>query len=340
MNSPIGVGLSEIISYLNETRPRIAIATHIRPDGDALGSAVGLAHVLADAGFRADIVGIDKPHDRFSFLDMPKTIPDKPEWCTDYDCLIVLDCGDWDRLEESARKAKGRLKVINIDHHASNGGFGDISWNNPHASSTGEMTAILADAAGWAISPSAANAFWAAISTDTGHFSYENTSPSTLRTAALCVQAGADPATIAESLYLTVSREERRLQRLILERMEFYYSGRLACIWLDDADLAAAGAAPPAIQELVNFTRNTEGVEVGVFFFSSRTGSAAEAVKVSVRAAKPHDALRLVRMFGGGGHIRAAGCTIRKPIADVKPEVIAQIGELYFAAAPDIPETL
>ncbi len=255
---------------------------------------------------------------------------DRPDWWRDFDLLGVLDCGDADRLDGINREAAANLPTFTIDHHASSRGLG-AAWLEAGASSTGEMVVRLARRAGWPLTSRAARALWTAIVTDTGRFSYENTSPAALEAARECLLAGADPAETTARIYQSVTPAERLLQARVMERMELLENGRLALSWIGRRDFAEAGPGSEATQDLINLLRDTAGVEVAILLSElpeapGRNGS----IKASLRTASPHDAIRLAGRFGGGGHARAAGCSVPGPLDEARRRMAEAAVEDFF----------
>lgn len=322
-----------IASRLNK---RFALVTHMRPDGDAIGSAVGLAHSLALMGCSAKIINpLPLPAD-LQFVAPAELIAchDNPEWWRNYDCLGVLDCGDSDRVSVANRTALGNLPTFTIDHHATSTGLGEAIWIEPHTSSTGEMVVRLLKESNWPLEQPGAMGLWTAIVTDTGRFCFENTSPSALAAARDCLLAGADPALAAANLYQSVSVPERRLELIILERMQLLENGRLALSWLRRDDFAKAESGVEGAQNLINILRDTAGVEVAVFFYEPPTDTnPAAPVKVSLRTRSPHNALDIATRFSGGGHQRAAGCSLPGPMEAARATIVAEAKRLFFGEA-------
>ncbi len=311
---------------------RIALLAHQRPDGDALGSAVGLADILSHNGYTAHVVNPLPFPAYLSFIDPGGRVQMRPEsdWHARYDCVGVLDCGEAGRLDEVNRAAVNQLPAFTIDHHASSEGLGAARWICPTASSTGEMVVRLADAAGWRMPPGAAQALWVAIVTDTGRFCYENATAACLDAARRCVEQGAKPSDAAARLYQCVSVAERRLQALVLSRMELLEGGRLSVSWLRREDFKKARSGIQDTQNLISLIRDTEGVEAAVFLYEPMSAEARDEVKVSCRTSSPHNCLELVGRFGGGGHERAAGCTISGSIESARGVVVPAAVQAFF----------
>ncbi len=319
--------------FRNNSNKRFAVAAHQRPDGDAIGSAVGLVSLLRRQGLTADAVNLSPVPGRLSFITQSVGIMQgRDDWFRDYDCLAVVDCGEWDRLDETSQKARDCLAVVNIDHHASSKGVGEAVWIDPVASSVGEMIVTLARHCGWDMPADAAQSLWVAIITDTGRFSYDNTSVASLAAAEYCLMHGANPSEAAERIYQSVTRQERLFQTRALTRMEFFEQGRLGLSWLQRQDFADAACGHEGAQDMVNLIRDTEGVTVAVFLTETALPQPDRPglVKASIRTALPHDALLLASAFGGGGHHRAAGCTLHGSIEDAKQRIVEKAHALYF----------
>ncbi|MDR3211059.1 MAG: DHH family phosphoesterase [Planctomycetota bacterium] len=331
------MSMSDVISFLSSpAHQRIALTGHQRPDADSLGASVGLSLILRGLGRVANPVNLLPPPPGLDFiLDSCPIHQASPEedWTKDYDALLVLDCGEWERLDPVNRQAKNRLPVANLDHHASSlTGIGEVAWIEPQASSIGEMAVQLAAAAGWALSRDAAQALWTSIVADTGRFSYDNTRPATLKAAQACLEAGADPVLTAHYLFQSTPRYARDLQARLLTRAEFHHQGRLALSWLTPADFQAAGCGSEGTQNLINTLQDTAGVEVSLLVSEppEKPPGRGNSVKASLRTLEPHDALRVVKRFGGGGHHRAAGCTLSQPVEAAVRLLQKAVSEEFF----------
>ncbi|MCD8351916.1 MAG: bifunctional oligoribonuclease/PAP phosphatase NrnA [Planctomycetaceae bacterium] len=328
--------LTDVLDFIAlHSGKRFALVPHARPDGDALGSAVGLARCLIGIGCSATVVNPLPLPGSLDFIADPDLIAshDDPEWWRGYDCLGVLDCGDEDRVSLPNRTALGNLPTFTIDHHATSRGLGEAVWIDPAASSTGEMIVRLAEVAGWSMDKPAAQALWTAIVTDTGRFSFENTTEAALAAAMRCVAAGAEPTVAASHIYQSVSVPERRLELIVLERMQLLEDGRLAISWLRRDDFARVGAGVEGASNLIDILRDTKGVEVAVFFYETPTDAKPSApIKVSLRTRAPHSALDIVVPHGGGGHKRAAGCSLSGTMEEARAMIIEEAGRFYFGA--------
>jgi phosphoesterase RecJ-like protein len=306
----------------------IAIATHLKPDGDAIGASLGLGHRLQKAGKRVSVLDLTPLPDRYHFLDAPALCADAAATCdAAFDLLIVVDAATIERTPTFVAEWATRLPIINIDHHISNTHFGSLAVIAPEASSSSEIVARISDEAGWAMSLKAAEALWVGIVTDCGRFAYSCTSPTTLTTAAALLHFPVDTAAIDHQLYQVASLRRLKLEGRAADSLQTHAEGRIASISLSRDDFADLDCQPVDADELVNLPRRLESAQAALFFYELPD---EDATKVSVRTAPPHDASALCAHFGGGGHIRAAGCTISGPIETARDRFLAQAISVWF----------
>ena len=332
--------MQSVSDFLHQRQgAKIALVVHQRPDGDALGSAVGLADTLTSQGWPTRVVNPRPLPAYLGFIAYADLVAfhEEENWADNYDCLGVLDCGEISRLDEHNRPAVDRLPTFTIDHHASTvTGLGQAVWVEPDASSTGEMITRFCRDAGWPVSARAALGLWTAVVTDTGRFSYENTSAAALEAARFCVECGASPSVAADNLYQSVSLAERKLQTTVLLRMEVYEQGRLAVSWLRAQDFVQAKSGVEDSQNLINILRDTTGVEVAIFLYEPAMPNMEGVIKASFRSRAPLDCLKVVHQFGGGGHQRAAGCTLSGPMEEARKTILAAARQAYFTESREL----
>lgn len=323
--------LTDIILALSKAS-RVAITTHIRPDGDAIGSSLALKHILEGVNKKVFLTGITSTPKRLDFLVHPDAITDtktlKP---SDVDLLVALDTGDTERLEPAIKAWLPETKSINIDHHPSNTGFATLNYVVPSASSVGELIVDVATGAGWPITPEAAEALWVAIVTDTGRFAYSNTSPATLRTAATLVALGVQTDSINHRLYETATPAQVRLQGKAAASLNLDTNGEIAVISLSQADFAECNATGEDTEEIIAIARRVEGVNIAVFLYEL-PGTDPLQTKISLRTNPPFDAARFCSLLGGGGHARAAGCSLALPLNDARQQILQNIRQHWFQA--------
>lgn len=327
--------MQQVLDFLKRHQgKRTALVCHLRPDGDAIGSALALADTLSRNGTPAQVVGSRPLPSYLQFLLRDDGLVreyETDDWYRDYDCLGVLDCGETGRLTPRNRLAVDHLPTFTVDHHATSDGLGEARWIKPDASSTGEMVYQLCREAGWSLSPLAAEAIWVAIVTDTGRFSYENTSVSCMEAALECLKSGVNPATVANELYQSVTWEERQLQRLVLDTMELRQDGKVALACLTQEQFRQAKSGVEGAQNLINLLRDTAGVYIAAFLYEPpEPGDAERPIKVSLRTRAPYSALDIVTKFQGGGHARAAGCSLPGGMEAARKTVVEAIEKMWF----------
>lgn len=299
---------------------RVLLAAHLNPDGDTMGSVLALGEALACAGKRTSVVCVDEvplPY-RFmpgaeNFLRQP---PDEP-----FDTAVALDCDGEHRLGRvvaaGVRKAPC---VIEIDHHTGTARYGDIVVVDSTAAATGELVFELLRVMALPINPAIATNLYVAVLTDTGSFRFANTTPRTLRIAAELVECGADPAAIAEQVYETRPLPAIELLGRALSSIKVSSDGAVAWSRLTEADFERAGASDADTEGIVNHLRAIAGVKVGVLFRQVNG-----RVRVSLRAREPVNVARVARVFGGGGHRVAAGCTLDMPVTQAERHLLAEV---------------
>lgn len=297
----------------------IVLATHLNPDGDALGSLFGLADILESMGKKV-----------FRYLEKPVTplysfIPGADQGETDIEKVldfvrqagddilcISLDCGDRNRLGKHGPELLNISPFAVIDHHKGNDGFGDLAWIDPGRSSTGEMVYDLALALGGKISEDAAVALFTAIVTDTGSFRYESTSAHTFDVARRLVELGVQPDLVSQNIYDNFSVARLRLMQMVLATLEVLSDERIAVIRVTREMLDRTGCKMEDTENFINLPRAVTSVEVAVFL-KEMTGN---RVSVSMRSKERCDVAEIASRFGGGGHRKASGFTVSESTLD------------------------
>ncbi len=291
------------------SRGRVVLATHVNPDGDALGSQLALADILAGMG-REVLCYLEEPVPHlYRFLpgservmtDLDRVFTFVEKAAGDILC-ISLDCGDLQRLGKSGSRLGAIHPFAVIDHHRGNNGFGDLAWIEADRSSTGEMVYDLAMELGRDISPAAATCLYTAIVTDTGSFRYESTSSHTFAVAGELVARGVRPDDMAARLFDNYSVGRLQLLQRVLATLEMYGGNRIAVIRVTASMLRETGTTLEDTENFINLPRAVDTVAVAVFL-KEKTG----VVSVSLRARGGCDVSRVAARFGGGGHRNASG---------------------------------
>jgi bifunctional oligoribonuclease and PAP phosphatase NrnA len=311
------VSRGEVIEVLRAGDP-LCVCGHTSPDGDALGSLLGLGLSLRDTG--RDVVLFQDGDDPFprelAFLDLERIrrqVPDDAAQRT----LIALDCGSALRVDRRGEVAGQFARVVNIDHHHDNTRFGDVNLVDADASCTAEIVAGLLDEAGIALAQGAPLALYVGLVTDTGRFQYANTTPQAHRLAARLLAEGVEPAQVFATLFESLPLARQRLLGLALGRAQVAAGGRLAITSLAREDFESTGADDGASDGVVDALRAIEGVELAALVREPRDRS-GPARKVSLRSrAGGLDCSAIARQRGGGGHPGAAGFSTDEPVEQI-----------------------
>jgi phosphoesterase RecJ-like protein len=306
---------------------RALLVAHVHPDGDVLGSQLGLALALRAAGRAATCACAHPVGEAFEFLPGAATVEQWPEGRPGHDLVVTLDTPDPERLGGLLEGCRGPgTRVLNIDHHGDNRWYGDVNWVEPGAAATGELVYDLVQAARLPLGPDVATNLYTAIVTDTGSFRYSNTTPGTLRVAARLVELGADPARVSTALYETRRLPGLRLLGRLLQEVETDPDGQIAWMVIG-RDLVASPDLPDG-EEFVNYPRSLRTAKVAVLF-----RELPEVTRVSLRAKGEVNVARVAARLGGGGHPNAAGAVLRAGLAETKAQVLAALREAIAARA-------
>lgn len=305
----------------------IAILSHVAPDGDNIGSSLALYNTLKNMGANPVYILDDDIPKVYKFLKGAQNIH-KPDIVHNFDLVFVLDCGDIERLGKSRMYINNQF-VINIDHHISNTYFGDINLIDANSSATGEIIYKLINKLHSAIDREIAECLYTAIVTDTGQFQYSNTTSKTHEIIAELIKNGVNPSYIYKNIYQSQPKEKIMLIKKALESLELYYNDMLSCITLSKQQILESGAKESDTENIINYGRDIDGVEVAVFLKEIDT----KKIKVSLRSNSAIDVCKIAMSFGGGGHIRASGCTIKNTLEIAKQlvldRIIIELGGVY-----------
>jgi phosphoesterase RecJ-like protein len=288
----------------------IVLTAHIHPDGDCLGSMLALNEYLLSIGKNVQMMIDDDVPEIYKFLPGSQTITKPNSHQVSADVLVVLDASDVDRIGKV--KLVVDAPILNIDHHLSNTKFADYWYVDSKSAATGEIVLQLLQLIRTPISVSMAMCLYTAIATDCGFFRYANTSAATFRYAAYLIECGVEPHVISENLDSKPLSSILTLTK-VLETLEVYHNGRIATITITDEILDA----DESTEGFINYPRNIEGVEIAIMFKIASDNN----VRISFRS-KQADVSQIALSFGGGGHLRASGCTVSGNIEHVKESVI------------------
>lgn len=284
---------------------KILLYTHVLMDGDTLGSSVALCKALRKKGKTAYILIEDSIPAYLAFLDK--------EYCT-FDCNVIdkpdicisVDCSDIDRFVKRKKKfLEGKLSIC-IDHHTTNNFFADLNYIDQHASATGEIIFKLIKLMDVEIDVEMAEALYTAITTDTGNFQYTNTTKNTHLIAAKLFDIGIDLERVSVELYQNIRHEKLKITKLVLNTIEMLCNGKANIAYVTKNMLETSGATMDETEGIIETLRNISGVEISAFLKESDENE----IKVGFRAKTYGDVAAIAMSFGGGGHKKAAGCTL------------------------------
>lgn len=310
---------------------RVLVASHIDPDGDALGTQLAFGNYLASLGKQVFLVRDSDIPSKYQFLPGIDTIRSTNSLPSNFsvDTAVILECPTVERIGTASTFLTDCVAVINIDHHRDNSMFGEVNWVDIRPSSVGEMAFEYFSEVDFEIAPATAECLYTAILTDTGRFRYASTSPRTMHIAGQLIAAGADPLKITSNVYYNLSPSSMILTGKVLNSIEFYCEGRVCVLYLTQEMLEQAGAVESESDGLVDFTLFTNGVRAGALVKELKDGR----TKVSFRSQNGINVSALAYRFGGGGHFNAAGCTMPMPFEQARREVIQMLCEADNAMA-------
>jgi phosphoesterase RecJ-like protein len=303
----------------------LLLTTHVRPDGDGLGSMRALGEVLERQGKQVRMVIGSVMPARYQFLNTDGRVerfePPGEPW-RDTELAIVLDTGTRNQLGDLAGFLDGLpIPKVVIDHHPTQDDLHALALVDTSAEATGRLAFEAIRALDGKLSEQSASALFTALAMDTGWFHFSNTTPATLALASELVQAGARPQDLYQLLFEQNSLGRMKLMGLALDRLRVDCDGRVAYTEIRRTDYAATGAVPQDTEDLVNFTRSVIGVEVGLFFMEQPRGG----VKVSFRSRSRVDVGKLAERFGGGGHRLASGAVLEAPMEEAQRRVLEAV---------------
>ena len=327
MKTPLRI-IDRILEGIGRSKT-ICVAGHVRPDGDCIGSQLGLALALQDQGKKVACWNEDRMPQKLAFLDT-RGLLRTPSPGHHFDCVIATDSASFERLGKVGKCIQNRKWLVNIDHHQSNTRYGDLNWVCPRGPSTGELIFHLLGAAGWPVTPPIADCLFTAVSTDTGSFQYPSTRPATFHVAAELVKRGADLAKICNEVYQSYPLSRVRLLKHVYNHFRLTHDDQVAYFWLKKADFARTGADTSDAEGLIDHIRAIEPVVVACVFEELEP----ELTRVSLRSKSQRvNVSEIAGRFGGGGHHAAAGARIPgRPLA-VQRRVIAAVKKALDSAS-------
>ena len=317
--------MNTVIDRMIESRA-LFLATHVNPDGDAIGSLISLGLGLEHLGKRVYMYNASPIPAVYRFLpDVHKVrqaLPPSPDW----DAAVILDCGDIERIGEGADFVLGLPHLINIDHHVTNTAFGQHRLVDTTACSSAEIVYRLLKRMGVEIDQTIATSIYTGILTDTGSFRFANTNSAAYAISAEMVQCGVDPYTVAQHVYGTYSLGRIKLLNMALDSIEISANGKLSLMTLTQDMFAETDTNPEDVDGMINYAKRIEDVKVAALIMENANGSAHKRFHVSLRSDGSVDVAKIAASYGGGGHFNAAGFGVERSLRDLK-QIIISIAE-------------
>jgi phosphoesterase RecJ-like protein len=310
----------ELISAL-KAASSVVLVTHVNPDGDGLGAEAALAEALQGLGKKVFLANHDATPERYAFLKLDRW-GKAPQPC---DLGVVLDTSVKARVGEGSKALDAAAQTVVIDHHAGGEPFGSLNWVESGAASTGSMVAEVLKKLGVKFTPSMAVGLYTALAFDTGCFRYSNTSAESFSLAAELKLAGADTAEINRELFESRPASAVKLGARALADLKMGSQGLSVMTCVSAAMMADCGAQAEDCDGIVEAARSIQGVEVAAMLREEK-GPVAR-VKLSMRSKRWLDVNALAGLFGGGGHVRAAGATLNMGLDEAREAVAAKIQE-------------
>lgn len=322
--------LSQVVELI-ESKRTFAITSHFRPDGDSLGSSLGLCWLLRALNKDVEVIMRDPVPHAYQQLPGAKEVRVTPAVDNSYDAVFVIECSDITR--PGLRDLEKQL-VVNIDHHSTTALFGKINWIDSTASAVGEMIYNLCKATGVRVTREIAECVYTALITDTGSFHFSNTTERTFKVASELLRTGVKPAKTAEAVFASYPWSRIQLMGAVLSTARRDSTGRVAFLRHSLEMQHLANASDEDADGFVNYPLTVEEVEAVVMLKESELG----VYRTSLRSKGDVNVARVAEMFGGGGHRNAAGCTLRGTWEEAEEKIIALLQDAVERANGNITE--
>lgn len=317
--------LPKVVEVLQRAH-RVLCVMHAYPDGDAVGSTLGLGLALAEAGRDVTLFcATDVPYNLKFLSGMHRVVRELPADAS-FDATVICDVGASHRVGPGLPPRERQGTVLNVDHHYTNDAFGDVDYVDPEAAAVGVLILRILRAANLPLTRDAAMALHTSVLTDTVSFRYSSTNPEALRASAECLEAGADPWEVSSAIYEQQPLERLHLLRDVLGTLHVSDDGLFASILVTNEAAKASGGRPELTDGFVNFARGIQGVEVAAQLSEPAPGS-GEPWRLSLRSRGKVNVAAVASRFGGGGHHNAAGASLTGSLEEVRERVARAVAE-------------
>ncbi|MGB5750693.1 MAG: bifunctional oligoribonuclease/PAP phosphatase NrnA [Desulfobacterales bacterium] len=317
--------MDQIINHIKEAN-HILLASHSDPDGDAVGSLLALGIAIGRRGQKTTIYNASPIPAVYRFLPSVERIVRHIKKASTYDLALIMDCGDLPRIGQASTTVSQIPVVINIDHHISNTGFGDVQLIDPLACSTAEIVYRLIKALDVPLDKAIATSLYTGILTDTGSFRFSSTNQAAFAISQEMAELGVEPHDVAQHVYGTYSLGRIKLLNLALDSIEISENGKLSIMTVTGAMFAETGTHPEDVDGMINYARRIEDVKVAALIQEQQNGNTNSnshcRYHVSLRSDGTVDVAAIACSFGGGGHASAAGFQIEATLTKLKSDII------------------
>ena len=323
--------MDEIINQIKKSQ-HLLLASHCDPDGDAISSLLAMGLALDKLDKKVTLYNASPIPAVYRFLPAVQRIVRQTKKAATYDAALILDCGNLSRVGEVYTKVNQIPVIINIDHHVTNTGFGNIQLIDPAACSTAEIVYRLIKALNAPINKAIATSIYTCILTDTGSFRFSNTNQAAFAISQEMVQYGVKPYNVAQHVFGTYSLGRIKLLNLALDSIEISDNGKLSVMTLTNAMFEETGTQPEDVDGIINYARRIEDVKVAALIQEQKNGGTnsdkLRNFHVSLRSDGSVDVAAIAGAFGGGGHSNAAGFQVEMSMAKLKSEIITLSNDL------------
>ena len=317
--------MEQILKHIKTGR-QILVASHAEPDGDCLGSLIALGLALSKLDKSVTMFNSSPIPAVYRFLPGVERVVKQIKEPKEFDLAIVLDCGDLARVGGDVSVVDQIPIVINIDHHVSNTGFGDVQLIDTGACATAEIVYRLIKALKIPFDKSIATAIYLGILTDTGSFRFSNTNPAAFAVSKAMIDIGVEPHAVAQRVFGTYSLGRIKLLNMALNSIEISENGKLSLMTISRSMLNSTGTSTEDIDGMINYARRIEDVKVAALIHEIKNGAGKFAnmnrYHVSLRSDSTVDVAQIANKFGGGGHASAAGFQIESTLVALKEKII------------------
>lgn len=312
--------METVIERLTDSQA-LFLATHVNPDGDAIGSLIALGLGLQQYGKRVYMYNESPIPAVYRFLpgveQVQAVLPRSTQWTT----AVILDCGDIERIGRASDYARTLPEIVNIDHHVTNTAFGHHHLVDAQACSSAEIVYRLLKRLGVTFEEAIATGIYTGILTDTGSFRFANTNSAAYAICAEMVRCGVDPYTVAQHVYGTYSLGRIKLLNMALDSIEISPNGKLSLMTLTRDMFEETDTNPEDVDGMINYAKRIEDVKVAALIMENSNGAAQKRFHVSLRSDGTVDVAEIAASFGGGGHFNAAGFGVEASLQDLKKTI-------------------